>query len=382
MSLTHRLFDDDSYCFEFTATVTACIATEDGFAVSLNRTAFCPEGGGQRGDSGLLNDVTVRHTVEQDDILHLTDRPLTVGETVTGRIDKQRRWYRMQHHSGEHVLSGLVSAAYGLHNVGFHLGEEMVTIDYDGVLSREQLDRLEQDANAVICENRSITASYPSPEELATLPYRSKKEIEGAVRIVVIDGVDICACCVPHVARTGEIGVLKIVDAKNYKGGVRLQIVCGAAAIRDYQQKQALTTHITTALSTVQEKGIAAFDTFVASVDNTKWQQERLLLTLAEELAAAQPKTDTPAVLTSALPIDAARLLAQRVADNGCGTCVVLNGENGCYRYTLYSNGDTFAELVKAANAALEGKGGGRPPFASGTYLATENAIREWFAKQ
>lgn len=378
---TVRLFDENSYLSEFTATVTACQPHGDGFAVTLDRTAFCPEGGGQKGDSGTLGTATVIHTVEETDILHLTDRPLCVGDTVQGRIDRDRRWYRMQHHSGEHILSGLVSAQYGLHNVGFHLGDELVTIDYDGVLSREQLDELECQANVVICENRAITASYPPPEVLATLPYRSKKEIDGAVRIVIVDGVDVCACCAPHVSRTGEIGVLKITDMKHYKGGVRLQLTCGSASVRDYQQKQALTSHITTALSTVQEKGIAAFDAHLAAVDTANYRTEKLLVAVAEELAAAQPTTaDTPVIVT-ALTGDAARHLAQSVAKRAHGVCVVLNAVDDGYRYTLYSEQENFAAFVAAANTALQGKGGGRPPFASGTYRTELDIIRHWFSQ-
>lgn len=376
---TVRLFDENSYLSEFTATVTSCRPQGDGFAVTLDRTAFCPEGGGQKGDSGTLGDATVIHTVEAEDILHLTNRPLDLGETVRGYIDWERRWYRMQHHSGEHVLSGLVTAQYGLRNVGFHLGDELVTIDYDGVLSREQLDRLECEANAVVCENRAITASYPPPDVLETLPYRSKKEIDGAVRIVVVDGVDVCACCAPHVSRTGEIGVIKITDAKHYKGGVRLQLKCGASAIRDYQQKQALTSHITTALSTVQDKGITAFDTHIAAIDTAKYETEKLLLAVADELAAAQPMTEHAAVIVSAFTGEAARALAQTTAERSGGTCIVLNHSRDGYRYTLYSASAEFASLVRKANEALQGKGGGRPPFASGTYHAELDAIRRWF---
>ena len=376
---TVRLFDENSYLSEFTATVLSCRPQGDGFAVILDRTAFFPEGGGQKGDNGVLGDATVLHTVEQEDILHLTDRPLSVGETVSGRIDRERRRYRMQHHSGEHVLSGLVSTQYGLHNVGFHLGDEVVTVDYDGVLSREQWDQLERDANAVICENRAITASYPPPEVLATLSYRSKKPIDGAVRIVTVEGVDVCACCAPHVSHTGEIGMLKITDAKRYKGGVRLQLVCGAAAVRDYQQKQALTSHITAALSTVQEQGIAAFDAYTAAIGAAKYETDKVLLAVAEELAAAQNVSDT-AVIVSVLTGDAARHLAQSVAARSHGTCVVLNAVEDGFRYTLYSEQDGFAQLVSAANSALQGKGGGRPPFASGTYRAEPDVIRQWFS--
>ena len=376
---TIRLFDDNSYLAECTAAVTSCRPWEDGFAVTLDRTVFCPEGGGQKGDSGTLGDARVIHTIEAEDILHLTDRPLAVGSTVHGCIEWERRRYRMQHHSGEHILSGLVTTRYGFHNVGFHLGDEMVTIDYDGVLSREQLDELERDANAVICENRAITASYPSTEELEALLYRSKKEIDGAVRIVVVEGIDVCACCAPHVARTGEIGILKITDMKHYKGGVRLRLMCGTTAIADYQQKQALTTHVTTALSTVQEKGIAAFDAHMRSMDDAAYQTDKLLLTVAEELAAAQPVSCEIPVILTALSGDAARHLAQTAARRCGGTCVVLNKTDSGYRYTLYREADDFPSFIKNANTALQGKGGGRPPFASGTYGEALDIIRHWF---
>ena len=379
---TIRLFDDNSYLTECTATVTDCRPWENGFAVTLDRTVFCPEGGGQKGDSGVLGDSRVIHTIEAEEILHLTDRPLAVGSTVHGRIAWEKRWYRMQHHSGEHVLSGLVTARYGFRNVGFHLGDEMVTIDYDGVLSREQLDELERDANAIICENRAITASYPSTEVLEALSYRSKKEIDGAVRIVVVEGVDVCACCAPHVARTGEIGTLKITDVKHYKGGVRLRLMCGTAAIADYQQKQALTTHITTALSTVQEKGIAAFDAHIQSIDDAAYQTDKLLLAVAEELAAAQPTSCGIPVIVTALSGDAARHLAQTAAHRNGGTCVVLNKTDDGYRYTLYREADDFSAFVKNANTALQGKGGGRPPFASGVFRVELDTIQQWFLAQ
>lgn len=378
MSITCRLFDENSYLAEFTATVTACYPLTDGFAVVLDQTAFAPEGGGQRGDSGALNAVAVHHTVEQNgEIRHLTTQPLEVGAAVHGRIDWQLRRYRMQHHSGEHVLSGIVTARYGFHNVGFHLGDELVTIDYDGVLSREQLDELELEANDVICQNRAITAYYPDPETLRALSYRSKKEIDGAIRIVEVEGIDVCACCAPHVHSTGEIGMLKIINHKHYKGGVRLQLVCGMTAVCDYQKKQALTAHVTEALSTVQEKGIAAFDAHLQAVDTTQYRYDQLLLAVAEELAAAQsPSVGIPVVI-SALPGDAARHLARSVAARFDGTCVVIHAETG--RYTLYCDNDSFAEIVRSANGALQGKGGGRPPFASGTFAASLPSIQAWF---
>ncbi len=378
---TVRLFDDNSYLREFTATVTACQPHGDGFAVALDQTAFVPEGGGQKGDSGYLGEVRVRHTEEDNGIWHLTDAPLTVGDSVCGRIDWEPRWYRMQHHSGEHVLSGLVTQQYGFRNVGFHIGDTLVTIDYDGVLSREQLDALENEANAVICENRAITAYYPNEEQLEELAYRSKKEITTALRIVEVEGIDVCACCAPHVAKTGEIGILKITDVKHYKGGVRLQLICGAAAVRDYQQKQAITTHINNFLSSVQEKTITAFDTYTASVDAADAAWEQRALQLVQELATATPHTDGLPILVSSATGELARALAETAAQRGNGSCLVLGGnDTDGYRYTLYSQSTALPALVKEANAALNGKGGGKPPFAAGFYGATKEEIEHWFS--
>ncbi len=380
MHHTRRLFDEDSYIQEFSATVTACTPHANGFAVVLDQTAFCPEGGGQKGDSGMLDDIRVYHTEEHDDIVHLTDKPLPVGKAVTGRIDWQPRWYRMQHHSGEHVLSGLVTQQYGLHNVGFHIGNELVTIDYDGVLSREQLNALEREANAVICQNRTVTAYYPTAKELSQLSYRSKKELSGAIRIVEIDGVDICACCAPHVSKTGEIGVLKITDFKHYKGGIRLQLRCGDAAVCDYQQKQALTTHIMNFLSSVPDKGVAAFDTYIDSVEAAAQQHKQETLALIHELASAYPITQEIPLLISSAHGEPARVLAESLAKRAQGIAVVLDGnDHDGYRYTVYTERTDFAAFTKAANHALNGKGGGKPPFAAGIYHTSLETIHDWF---
>lgn len=376
--MSRRLFDDNSYLREFTATVTACNPHGDGFAVALDQTAFAPEGGGQKGDSGYLNNVRVRHTEENDEIWHLTDHPLAIGTVVCGRIDWDLRWYRMQHHSGEHVLSGLVTQQYGFRNVGFHIGDTLVTIDYDGVLSRDQLNALEHEANAVICENRTIKAYYPTEEQIEALTYRSKKEITTALRIVEVEGIDVCACCAPHVTKTGEIGILKITDVKHYKGGIRLQLICGAAAVRDYQEKQAITTHINNFLSSVQEKTISAFDTYTASVDAADVAWEQCTLKLAEELANAYPLTDRLPIIVSSATGDIARALAERTAKRGNGACLVLNGnDTEGYRYTLYA--ENASTLVKEANTALHGKGGGKPPFAAGFYGSSKAEIEQWF---
>ena len=203
--MTRRLFYEDSHLSQFTAQVISCGKTDQGFEVILDATAFYPEGGGQAADTGTLNDVKVTHTFERgEQIVHLCDSPLEVGEKVEGRIDYDKRFLRMQQHSGEHMVSGIIHRRYGYHNTGFHMGNESITIDFDGVIPMEDLQAIEGEANDAVWKNLPVKCWYPGEEELKTVPYRSKKEIPWPVRIVEVPGIDICACCGTHVAQTGE----------------------------------------------------------------------------------------------------------------------------------------------------------------------------------
>ena len=232
--MTEKMYELDSYCSEFTATVEECHLYESGYAVRLSRTAFFPEGGGQAADPGLLCGLDVRDVqIVDGEIWHYLDAPLTVGETVKGALDWETRFFRMRHHTAEHIVCSIAHRWYGFNNVGFHLGSEDVTLDLDGELTREQIDAIEDEANRVVAANVAVTATIPTAEELAQATYRSKKELDGDVRLVTIEGVDCCACCAPHVARTGEIGLIKLLDFIRYKGGVRIHLLCGDAALAD-----------------------------------------------------------------------------------------------------------------------------------------------------
>ena len=235
--MTEKLFYQDSHIAEFEAEVLSCTAAGAGYEIELDRTAFFPEGGGQYADTGMLGGVRVTDVQERDGrVLHMTDGPLDAGMRVTGRIDWEERFMKMQQHSGEHIVSGLVHARFGYNNVGFHLGTEDCTMDFGGVLTDEQLMEIEREANRAVWKNLEIEALYPTEEELKKLQYRSKIEIEGQVRIIVIPGYDVCACCAPHVKRTGEIGLIKLNHMQHYKGGVRVTHavrIKGAGGLRD-----------------------------------------------------------------------------------------------------------------------------------------------------
>ena len=183
MQKTIRLFDQDSYMQKFDATVLSCEPEGDRFAITLDATAFFPEEGGQCADTGTLGNATVLDVQESEGvIIHYTDAPLTPGDIVHGQLDFPARYLRMQIHSGEHIVSGLMYRRYGFHNVGFHLGGE-ITMDFDGELSREQLNKIEDAANRIIYENVPITAEYPSADVLRATEYRSKLDLTENVRL-------------------------------------------------------------------------------------------------------------------------------------------------------------------------------------------------------
>ena len=237
---TEKLFYEDSHLKEFTAKVISCKPYKEQYKVVLDRTAFFPEGGGQYADTGMLDDVRVLDVHEKEGIIyHTTEKALEAGKTVTGKINWEERFEKMQQHTGEHIVSGLVHERFGYNNVGFHLGSDYCTMDFDGTLTKEQLREIELAANQAVWKNIDIVVTYPSKEELANMDYRSKIEIEGQVRIVTVPGYDVCACCAPHVKKTGEIGMLKLVNMVNYKGGERITMLCGVRALKDYEAKDA-----------------------------------------------------------------------------------------------------------------------------------------------
>ena len=263
MTETQRLYYEDVYIREFQAQVLACQAAGKGYAILLDRSAFYPEGGGQPSDQGVLDSVKVTEVHEKDgELLHYTDAPLEPGTQVTGRINWQRRFDLMQQHSGEHMVSGLVHQAYGYDNVGFHMGSDVITVDFNGILTEAQIREIEQQVNQKIWENAAVEIFYPDKDALETLDYRSKKELNGQVRIVRFPGVDTCACCGTHVAYTGEIGMVKLLSVEKFREGVRIEMICGKRVL-DY-------------LNMVNEQNHQISVKLSAKIDKTAQAVERL----------------------------------------------------------------------------------------------------------
>ncbi len=375
---TEKLYYRDSHMFEFTARVLECRESPKGPAIILDRTAFFPEGGGQPADTGSLGVAKVLDVQEKaGEILHYCDRPLKPGETVEGRLDAEQRLTRMQNHSGEHVVSGLAHKLYGCENVGFHMGEDFVTIDFDRELSREQLLEIETLANRAVREDLPVLCSFPEPEELKSLEYRSKLELTENVRIVEIPATDRCACCAPHVKHTGEIGLIKVLDWERHRGGVRLNLACGMLALKDYRTKQENISAISQALSAKRHETAAAVERLLREQQRSKERIAALSLELAGHMAAAREYTEgNICIFDNVLDEVALRELVNLLMEKCQGIAAAFSGddERG-YRYIMGSRNVDLKARAKELNALIEGRGGGKPRMIQGSACASARTI-------
>lgn len=381
---TEKLYYKDSHCFEFTALVLDCRETARGPALILDRTAFFPEGGGQQADTGSLGAVKVLDVHEKEgEILHYCDGPLMPGERVEGRLDAEQRLVRMQNHSGEHVVSGLAHKLFGCENVGFHMGEDFVTIDFDRELSREQLMEIETLANRAVREDLPVSCTFPEPEALKSLEYRSKLELTENVRIVEIPGTDRCACCAPHVKHTGEIGLIKVLDWERHRGGLRLSLACGMLALRDYRVKQENISAISQALSSKRHKTAAAVERLLQEQQKSKERIAALSLELARYMAEDREETEgNICVFDSVLDEVALRELVNLLMEKCRGIAAAFSGDDRRgYRYIMGSRELDMRSLAKELNSLIEGRGGGKARMIQGSASASAAAIAAVFER-
>ncbi len=385
--MTEELYYTSAYITEFFGKVISCekAAEEGNYEVQLDRTAFFPEQGGQSSDIGVLKfddnkEVNVVHTSIETDvhvIKHITDAPIPVGTTVHGIIDWDHRFSNMQQHTGEHIFSGLVHSEFGYDNVGFHLSDSEVTMDYNGVLSAEDIKRLEAMANQAIWDNLDVDCGFPSEEELAELPYRSKKELEGDVRIVVISGIDICACCAPHVLRTGEIGLLKVVGLQNYKGGVRVNILCGKRALEYINREHEIVTELSGMLTTSSDKVITsvkrAFEDNTSLKSELSKAKEALIDVEVAELDSSDEyagREDVFLIKDDSYDSNMMRKYINTLAGKRAGYCGMFAGsEASGYRFIIASGsaGKDCRVVCDKLKAEFGAKGGGAPAMVQGS---------------
>ena len=380
--MTEKLYDRESHMQTFTAEVISCVPSGKAYEVVLDRTAFFPEGGGQASDEGKLGGAYVSDVQLRGDIIvHTVEKAFEPGEQIEGRIDWKKRFSRMQQHTGEHIVSGLIHRQFGYDNVGFHLSDEGCTLDLNGPLTREQLKEIEYLANEAVFTDVPVQISYPSGEELKQMEYRSKIEIDGQVRIVTIPGYDICACCAPHVERTGEIGLIKFIQMQNYKGGVRIHMVCGFRALADYQAKEASVKSIMFSLSSKEELIADAVERM--KEENTALQmqlakaQHDILKYKADAIPEGQEKV---CLFEEELIGSAPRELMNLVLDKGALICAVFAGnEKDGYRYVIGSRTLDVRPISKVLHARFDGRGGGKPEMVQGSLKGNAQEIKVCF---
>ena len=385
--MMQKLYYETPYVKSFMCTVLSCQQGKRGYETILSQTGFYPEGGGQPADTGTLGGIPVLDVQEKDgEIVHILERPIEAGTLAEGIIDWDRRFSYMQQHTGEHILSGLIHERFGYNNVGFHMGAEEVTIDFDGTMTMEEAEEMELLANEVVFDNRPVKVYYPSEEELKTIPYRSKKELTGQVRIVEIEGADICACCGTHVERTGEVGIIKTRTMIHYKGGVRISMLCGRLALLDYRNR--LKDEI--CISNFLSAKVAQVPEAVEKLKQESQQKDGHIGEMWRQIfqlkLAVCPESHGPEEFfeEGMEPLQLRQFATLLYEQNKGRITGVFSGndEAGLYQYALGSSQADMRTLSKAMNDRLEGRGGGSMMMAQGTLKGTREEIRLVFLEE
>ena len=380
MQETKKLYYEDSFLQTFTAAVLSCEQEKDRFAVVLDRTAFYPEGGGQPSDTGELGGAEVLDVRERDGVIrHLCSRPLAVGAEVTGTVDWERRFDHMQQHSGEHIVSGLICGRYGCDNVGFHMGRDLVTIDFNADIPPEDLPAIEAAANAYLWQDRPAEIALLSGEALERAHYRSKKFIPGQVRLVTFPGADCCACCGTHVRSAGQVGLVKLLSCQKFREGVRIEMVCGGRALRYLSAILEQNSRISHLLSAKALDTAAAVERTQREIYGLRGRVSALEEADFARKAAQYAGAGDVLLLEGAMTAESVRKLCDRVLEACGGRCAVFAGGDGTYQYAVGQRGGDLRQLAREMNAALRGRGGGKPEFIQGTVAAGETEIRAFW---
>ena len=378
--MTEKLYYKDSYIKNFSAEVLSVEKIDNGFDVILDRTAFFPEEGGQSADTGTIGYAVVFDVFERDGVVHhLTDISPCIGNNECS-VDFDARFEKMQCHTAEHILCGIIHRLFGFDNVGFHLGEDEVTFDVSGVLTREELDRVESLANNVVFENILIETFFPKSDELDEIEYRAKLDLTEGVRLVKIGDVDTCACCAPHVAYTGEIGLIKILDFMKHRGGTRIWMVAGKRALKDYRAKYENIKRISAMLCTPQPETAHTLESYMKDSEALRVGLKAARIKIAELEADKVEHTDKNAVfLYPDFTIPELIAFSNLANEKIEGITVALSGTEGDYKYVISSKTVDLRLLSKEINTALCGRGGGRSEMIQGSFATTLSQIKDYF---
>lgn len=380
--MTRKLYYEDAYIRSFDAEVISCTECEGKYLIVLDSTAFFPEEGGQSADTGWLADVRVSDVYEKKGIIyHVCDSALHLGQAVGCKIDFDKRFEKMQCHTAEHIVCGIINKLYGFENVGFHLGEDYVTFDIDGVLTREMLDEVENIANQAVFENVEVKAYFPSKSELSELKYRSKIISENVdIRMVSVDGYDLCACCAPHVSRTGEIGLIKLLDFEKHKGGLRIFLSAGKRALTDYRSRYSEALKISALLSVPQNEVSDGVSKLLSDYERKIFEAKERGIMFAKREADRVPLSEGNYIAYfSEMSVDELRVFSKHALGKVKGMLVALCGDEGDLKYVISSESIDLRAITKQINTALCGRGGGRAEMIQGSFATDLANVKKYF---
>lgn len=379
---TVKIYETDGGIFDFSANVISCALNETGtYDVVLDKTAFFPGGGGQEPDEGTVGGNNVIFVKDcNGKIVHVISSELAVGTEVFCSVNRDLRFSRMQAHTGEHILSGVVHSLFGYDNVGFHMGKDFVTVDYNGTFSDAEYSLLEKKVNEAVYADLPITISFPNADELLLLKYRSKKELTGRVRIVTIKDCDVCACCAPHLNTTGQVGIVKLLDRINWKGGTRLHLLCGFAALRDYEIKFRNCKAVAEYLKVTVNESANAFTAFVESTEELKRQLTQVRKKLASSIAGyVEIPASNICVFQDDFSSDDLRTLVNGLTERTNGLCGAFSSYPGGYIFVIGSKTLKLKGRLSEINNAISGKSGGSDVMITGRCSADKNTIVSFF---
>ncbi len=382
-NITKKLYEADAYCKKFTAKVLSCESNDGIYDIILDKSAFFPEGGGQKGDTGILGDAQITDTqIIGETIIHKADKPLAVGSEVCGEINWDVRFERMQNHSAEHIVSGVAFSKFGCNNVGFHMSDGSMIVDLDKKLTAENISEIEISSNKAVYDNIDIIAIFPTKEEIPALQYRSKLNIEENLRLIKIGDVDFCACCAPHVGKTGEIGAIKIIDASAYKGGTRIEMVAGSWALSDYSRLNADNKIIMKLLSAPRDNVVEFLNRQLEQIALLNREKQALTRELAMMKLNLTRVGDNGYSFCDKCSFDDLRFCSNSVIEQGTVMCVLLSeaSENE-YIYVISSKSAEITPVLKQLNGAFNGKGGGNPHYAQGKLFGAKSDIESMLSE-
>lgn len=379
---TIKLYENDSYIKDFTATVVSCEEKDGAYFVVLNQTAFFPEGGGQDADKGKIGDADVLDVqIKNEIIYHKVNKPFEENTEVNCVLDWDIRFSRMQNHTGEHVVSGVIHSLFGYNNVGFHMNDTLITLDVDGPLTEENIKAVELTSNKAIYDNKSVKAIYPTAEQLPDYDYRSKLDITDGVRLIEIEDYDLCACCAPHVAKTGEIGIIKILSFIPYKKGTRIEMLCGLLALNDYRNLHTTNKSVMNMLSAKRFEVADAVERIQTELASVRAENKKLMAEIATLKMEKHINGNNVCVFIDGVSYDELRNCSNNLIEEFEYCYLFSNTEDDNYIYVVSSKENNVRECVQNLNKAFNGKGGGRDTYAQGKIIGTKENILEYLEK-